>query len=525
MIRMAAFVGELPKTHPRLLGENFAQVARNTRLERGTLTPIRSPLLVHSMLSDCQTIYKLGSTWIGWADRVEVAQAPVATERLYITRAGTPQLYVAGTSYNLAVPRPATAPTASIAAGPGVDPALSSVILYAYTYVTSFDEESEPSPLSNELLWSPSNDVLLNGISPAPGGRSINRIRVYRSQTSSLGVTELYFIREISSSSVDFYDNVAGNPIQEPISTTSYNPPPSGLRGIIALANGMMAAFKGKKLYFSEPYRPHAWPEKYVLTVDFNIVGLGTFGSNIAIMTDGCPYVAQGATPDAMVMERLEVNLPCVSSLGIVDLGYTVAYPSTEGLVTVSSSGAQLVTEQLVTREQWQELAPASFISTQHSGRYMASYPTPAGGGARDLLIVDLSGEQPFVIRGDIGMTAVFHEIGSGRMYFMDGPREIKEWDAPGSTYESQTWRSKLFNLPAETNYGAILVEADVPAGTGASVAVIADGVTRATVSALNKPARLPSGFLALRWEVEVSGTASITSITLAASPSELAGA
>ncbi|MMZ71098.1 hypothetical protein D1872_343400 [compost metagenome] len=57
------------------------------------------------------------------------------------------------------------------------------------------------------------------------------------------------------------------------------------------------------------------------------------------------------------------------------------------------------------------------------------------------------------------------------------------------------------------------------------SVSIYADRKLVATVGKVNKMARLPSGFLAQQWEIEVSSDAAITQITMAGTGAELAGA
>ena len=414
-----------------------------------------------------------------------------------------------------------------------VDKDLSSTILYSYTWVTEFDEESEPAELSDDLLWSPGNKVKLTGFTAAPSSRGIDRIRIYRSQTSALGETNLYFITEIALADLgsSWIDDPDENEIQEVCPSVDYNPPPDGLRGLIALPNGMMAAFKGRDLYFSEPWIPHAWPEKYILSTNVDIVGLGAFGSSIAVLTEGTPYVVQGTDPSSMTMERLEVDLPCTSYRAIVDLGYLVAYPSHDGLVTISSSGAQLVSQGLFTREQWQALRPDNMLASRHAGRYALSYYSGSSETARDVLFIDLSNsQQPFVIRGSADMRSMFYEAASGILFYLtpntDGTAYLlMEFDCLTNPRLSQTWKSKQFVLPAHVNFGALLIEAEPTGSETATVKVYADGVLKATIARLNEPARLPSGFLARQWELEVTGTAPVTGLTLAVSPSEIAGA
>lgn len=604
-LRISNFAGEIPKLLPRLLPDNFGQFAENTRLENGGLTPIRMGRHEWSFPEYMETIYRHNGHWYSWPKIVDVAPAPVAEDRLYITGDGVPKIMVGDTTYPLALKKPTTA---LIASHDGeVDDDLSSTILYTYTYVTAMDEESEPAPLSNELLWSPGIPVNLTGFASPPAGRAINRIRIYRSQTSTLGETNLYFIKEMPAPITgSFVDVPEVNTIQEPLPSLDYNPPPDTLQGITALPNGMMAGFVGKRLYFSEPYKPHAWPEKYVLTTDYNIVGLGVFGQSVAILTQGSPYVAVGTAPENMAMERLRVNLPCVSARGIADIGYAVVYPSHEGIVVVSNDGANLISKSLLTRDQWLALSPSSVIGGHYSGRYMASYTTYQGGQEkRGILIIDMTGAQPYLIRADDHVSAMFNEIGTGTLFVLKDGVDVFEWDSPLMPYSEQTWRSKKFVMPGHLDFACILIEGECgegdrllpaitvsdayltstptvqaaaapsaaaavdddaiiaanralidtgktggPIGNAAigrvpiagsllrkpssdgsgqgevctfSCTVYADGAPIATVTELNTVVRLPAGFLALQWEVEIHGTARVHTINLAYAPSELA--
>lgn len=577
VIRVSGFTGEIPRIIPRLLPNGAAQATENAKFENGAIMPLRRGRFAHRLAATGQrSIYFNGADWLSRTVPVNIAPAPVATDRLYITGDGEPELWVAGTTYPLAVPRPDTAPAAALVSG-SPDPDLQQTLLYVYTWVTAYDEESEPSPVSNTVLWSSGLTVRLSGIAAAPAGRAIDRIRFYRSQTSALGETSLYFIAERAVSAADFDDAVDTNPIGEPLPSLYYNAPPADLAGIIALPNGMMAGFSGKKVYFCEPYRPHAWPEKYALTVNYPIVGLGAFGSSLAVLTEGQPYIISGQTPESMSMDKLEVNLPCLSSSGIVDLGPYLAYPSPDGLVIISSNGAQLIGAALMSRDDWQRLNPASFLAGSFAGRYIASYSFFDADSVehRGMIVIDPSGQQPFITRGADSADAMFLDPRSGSLYLLKNGQDIYEWDALTETAGEYFWRSKQFVLPGEANFGAILIEGEggiaarrvseaqeraaaIRAANLAMIAageqdgsmgvapigivtfagsllqdaedspffmatVYADGVAIATVTVMNEPARLPSGFLAKTWEIELRGNQMVTAVSLALSPSELA--
>lgn len=572
-LRMMGFAGENPKVIPRLLPDNAAQIAINTRLDDGGLTPIRRHRFAHQLPpGNYGTIYRHQEEWLGWPGTVYAAPGPVASDRLYIMGDGAPRMRITGTEYPLAVPRPAGALTATVTGAATGD--LGSTRIYVYTWVTAYGEESEPSGASNEVYWLPGQGVTLSGFGAAPPNRAITKQRIYRSQTSLTG-TQLFLIAERDATAADFADGVAVDAFQEALPSLDWNAPPDNLTGLVSLPNGMMAAFAGKDIYFCEPYRPHAWPEKYVLTVDYDVVGLGAFGTTLVIATRGNPYIAEGSAPELMRMEKMELNLPCVNARSIVDMGYSVAYASHDGLVLVSSGGARVATEMIYSRDEWLKLNPFISNAGQYDGRYFTTYSyLEKGVEFAGTLILDMTGEQPFVIRSDKRPDAMFYEITTGRLFMLDG-QVINQWDAEGQINELQTWKSKLFNLPKPTNFGAILVETDegitveqleaiqalaaeiiaenqdlMESGrvygeiNGAAlnafalngdalatppsatlyyaVNVYANRKLVATVGVVNKMARLPSGFLAAQWEVEIVSDAPVAQVTLATTGAEL---
>lgn len=579
MIRIGAFSGEIPKVAPRYLPEANAQLAYNCRLDDGALTPIRQARLDATLTAPAASIYRHNGEWLSWPVPVNVVPGPVAQDRLYITGDGAPKVRVGNSTWDLAINPPATKPTVTTEGT--IDPDNYETVVYAYTFLTSLDEESEPSVLSDPVEWSSGMTSVVSGFDPAPPDR-VNRMRIYRSQTGQTGATSLNFIAERSYTTEPFVDPWGTNPIVEPISSVDYNAPPADLRGLIALPNGIMAGFVGKTIYFSEPYIPHAWPEKYTLSTDYEIVGLGAFGASMAVLTTGNPYVVSGTAPENMVMEKLELNLPCLSARGIVDLGTAVAYPSHDGLVTISSAGAALVTREVVGRQQWQQLNPAGLVAGQFSGRYMASYGySIAGTEQRGIIIIDVNGGSA-VSRASDSADDMFYEIQSGALYLLRNGTEVWQWDAPTQPNGELIWRSKPFVLSGHVNFGFILVEAengispeqaaaiqekinairaqnrlkmdtgsiggevggamfsgitfagdslmetdDFGPGDGfdgaVAVTVFADGKEITTVYDVNEPVRLPGGFMARTWQIEVRGNMQVLGITIGHSPSELA--
>jgi hypothetical protein len=575
-IKLTQFTGEIPRLIPRLLPDTAAQNSMNVRLEDGGLTPVRKRNFVANVVGlaagTIKTIYKNGAEWLAWPVNVDAAPGPVATDRLYYTGDGAPKMRVAGVVYPLAVPQPAGSLTGTPG---GAGSGNVTTLLYVYTWVTQWDEESEPCAASNYINWQPGQSVTLSGFASPPAGRGIVKQRIYRTQSGN-ATSGLYFIAERAASNANYVDAVNLAAAQELIPSTDWNAPPDTLAGLTALPNGMMAAFNGKDLMFCEPWRPHAWPEKYVLTTDYPIVALGAFGSTIAVLTTGNPYVVSGTSPDSMTMEKVEQNIPCINGRATVDLGYSVAYPSNDGLAVISSSGATVMSNQLFTRSDWLKMLPATMNASQFAGRYFASYEyLDADSRAKSgSFIVDMTGQTPFLLRTDLKPDAFAYDIPTGALYMLFGT-EIYEWDPVGQSNETLTWKSKQFILPKPTNFGAMMIDAGgtrTPdeqaayeqqiadddawnaahfgnvsiegevggAAVGAyavggdllrrtedrpfvSVNVYADQKLVANVSTLNRIARLPAGFEARMWEFEVNSNTQIAEINIATNAKELA--
>ncbi len=578
-LKLTAFSGEQPRIIPRLLPDTAAQSAFNTRLDDGGLSPYYEPSSVSSLSAPTAsylTIYKFGDTWLGFEDHVHLAEGPVAQNRLYYTGDGVPKMRVSSTVYPLALAAPSGALTGT-PSGSGTGNVYTRI--YVYTWVTGFGEESEPSPASAEVDWQAGQTVTLTGFASTPSGRNITHQRIYRSQTGSTG-TDLYFIAERSASTSSYVDSIAVDAFEEVLPSRYWTPPVDTLSGLTAMPNGMMAAFSGKDLYFSEPWRPHAWPETYVLTTDTEIVALGAIGTSLAVLTKGHPYFVTGTTPESMTMDKIEANYPCINARGVIDLGYSIVYPSHEGLVAVKSNGSiGLISSNLFSPDEWRKLNPGTMCAGQLAGRWVASYNSVDDNSQAitGSILVDTSGSTAFLIRSDVYASAWYYDVEEGALYFVEPEAEtIFRFDPPGGVRAKQYWRSKQFILGAPQNFAAILVDASgglsseeaaaldaeiaaiaaanevliaagsisgdlasdmvgvVPVGgdiltpipnAGAStiaVGVYADGVKVATISEANKVKRLPAGFKARQWEIDAFGDVDISQIAMATTVDEL---
>jgi hypothetical protein len=163
--------------------------------------------------------------------------------------------------------------------------------------------------------------------------------------------------------------------------------------GLTAMPNGITAGFFGNTLCFSEAYLPHAWPEAYQLTTTYPIVGLSATDTGLIVLTEGKPYIVQGADPAGMVMNELDIAQSCLSKKSIVDMGGSVIYSSPDGLVGISQSGSRVLTDNIFTKEQWDDYSPSTVIGFRWEDRYVG-FSSRSGDTAPEGFVLDPRGGQ-----------------------------------------------------------------------------------------------------------------------------------
>lgn len=396
------------------------------------------------------------------------------------------------------------------------DPGYAEPRSYVVTYVSGWGEEGPPSPPSGVVLVGRGQGCVVSGVAPPPSGPfNIITKRLYRANRGTQA-TEFQLVAELDAAAESFLDTKGDDELAEVLPSADWDPPPDGLQGLTALPNGVLAGFEGMDIYLCEPYMPHAWPEPYRLTANWTVVGLAVFGTSIAVLTEGNPYLVTGTDPSSMGMTHLEINQACVSRRGIASLGMEgVVYPSPDGLVLIGNGGARLLTEPYLTRREWQAYNPASIHAYAHDGQYIAFYD--AGEGQRGGFIFDP--REGGLTEIDIYATGGYVDLLNDALYLVvDG--EIVQWDA-GAGLLPRAWASKEFVFPAPVNLGAARVRA---AGYDDLVLqVYADGVLRHTQSVADeRPFRLPAGFLGRVWSLRIEGTERVHEVALAPNPDRL---
>lgn len=529
--RIDRFRGTVPKVSPRLLAEGYGQVARNCRLGSGDLEPLRSLKEITSTTSATKTIYRYGDHWLSWESEVDVVPGLIAadtTGRTIYTGDSYPRqidqstALAAGTgpyprsSYRLGIPGPATKPGVAVS-GEG-DAELLEERHYLYTYISGWGEEGAPSAPSDLVTVQFGQDVVLSGMAAAPtGNHNITAKRIYRTTTGGSG--DFMFVTEIPVAQASYTDSMSEDQLGEVLPSDQWSMPPDEdyptgpLSGIVSLPNGVLAGFTGNEVCFCEPYLPYAWPERYRLVTAYPIVALGVSSGGLVVATTGYPYLITGTDPASMVMSKLEVQHSCISKRSMVDLGRYVVYASPDGLVAVSGSTVELITDSVIDREAWQALNPSSIHGYLSDGRYVGFYKESVTGVTASFIFDPAERSLVFM---DQGADGGYSDLGSDTLYLQSGGK-IHAWDR-GSTAQTVRWRSAQYSISLPVNFSSAVVKSKGYPVTF-KLYLGNSATPRVTRTVRNgRPFRLPGGVKADSVSVEIEGDQTVESVAVGTS-------
>ena len=534
VISLTGFLGENRRLHPTLVPPAQGVTSLNQKPGRGDLRPWKTPSTVATVPSGRQTIYRMGRDvasdtqfWLSWASAVHAVTGLVAddtTERTYYTGDGTPKvtntvLGLAAPPYPtasrpLGLPRPAAAPTVAVIPG-GSSTVTQSTYFYVYTYVNDWGWESAPSPVSAAVTRGDDVGTTISGFSTVPAGNyNVAAIRIYRTQTGASGATQFFFLRELVYGSTTTTDD--NRELQNQLETINWDAAPDDLTYLTAMWNGMLAGISNGAVRFCETNVPYAWPPTYeVLPPDSKPVALGVFGQSLLVLTNNRPLIVAGSSPDSMDHMPMPTSQACVAPRSVVSMGGGVAWASEDGLCWFGDGGAKVLTAGAMTREDWQALVPSTIIGQHYEGLYFGSYDP--GGGRKGFIVNPTLDDGIFFL--DTGYPAMHFDELRDQLYVLSGTN-VQKWDA--GTAMTYRFRSKRFMMPYPLNFSCAQVLADTYPVT---VRVYADDwVTpkHTEIVASRRGFRLPSGFAADAWQVEIEGTGAVQAVHLATSMQEL---
>jgi hypothetical protein len=527
MIKLEMFKGIAPRYAPQVLPDQAAQTAQNCRFDAGALRAYKGlSASVTTVDVNAKTIflYNRGTpTWLNFTADTDIVRSPIAKDaydRIYLSDGSQAKMKVSGsaTLYDLGIPIPVVSGVSvNVDGTASPDPpteGTEETRYYVITYVSAYDEEGPPSAPLGPYTWAPGEHVDFTNLPTGPGSGTTNldRKRIYRTNTGSTS-TEYQLVATISLATTSYEDAVASTTLGVILPSVTWDGPPVDIKGLCLHPSGFAVGYKGRTVYCSELYLPHAWPYSYPVASD--IVAVGVFGNSILVTTKDMPYIISGSSPDSMMVEKTEVPMACVSKRSMVDMGNALIYASPEGLVGVGlSEGPQLLTENIFSIDTWAAYAKDDLLGVLWDGKYLG---------------FSISGNKGFIFNpsnsdfvdlsiGGIAEAMYFDSV-TGKLYVkLDNETAVKEWNA-GSAL-THTWKSKVYRLDKPRNFGVAQVFADAYPVT---FMAYAGGVLKHTQTvASSSPFRMPAGFLSDIWEFTLTGTANVNAAFIAENPKQL---
>lgn len=619
-ISLTQFSGMAPKVAPRILPNNFAQEANEVKLWSGELRPFYEDVDVVDVPDDTKYMYKWEINKDGeygflvFPNKVNIVKGPIfgdtnnriiisglegglrITDTTMVGFNSTPEgVYEPTTinssnSYLLGIPAPT-----DIKMELAVDSTTEENV-ESRSYVVALVREwsdgkldvgktSQPATYTDDdgeehltIDVGTGQSVHLTNItvpSNAYTDCGVRKAYVYRSTVGSDGTATYGYVGEFNVEPdiyvYEFTDSRSSSDVEESAVSLEWDAPENNLTGLVSLNNGILAAYSGQDVYFSYPYQVHAWPYTYRVSVDFDIVGLGAFGNTVVICTKGCPSLALCSDPSAVTLRGIHDPFPCLSEDSIVSMATGVCYASTGGLLYVNSTSPRYLTESLISKDEWRNWNPESFIAAGYEGNYIATSTDPKKYHG---LIIDTNDTTKGIVSLYRFVHGMYSDPESNKLYLIvdksNGGRKIVLFDTPvdgnTQTYRTFKWRSKIFTSSEGIATMAVARVRNEYEGYARKIKVTiyeyhehtlnsvpvhtysingpvdlqqvyelidksvymyfiyyVDGVPRYTRKLKDsKPFRLPSGFRGDEFEVEVEGEMPIHSIELATSMGEL---
>lgn len=479
-LRIENFVGMAPLISRRLLPSNMAEVSYNTSLRNGELRSIRRIEKIKDYSA---------SPAYGWAARVPDPAAPAAPVWIpfaskyadffpnpltndafdryvwvdnnapgiaaFAVQNSFARIKAAQPTIQLGVPAPTNTLTVTITGGSNITVTRS----YVYTYVNIFDEEGAPSDPVTATGHLNGTWTITGYINPANAAtRGLNRIRLYRTISGSTG-TQFFRVAEFVINTTTYTDSQTDTAVAQVgiVLQSTLWAEPLQMEGLVLMPNGFFAGWKGRDLYFSEPYRPWAWPAEYTLSVDHPIVDCGVVGQTLVVLTTVSPVYVTGVTPSAMSMTKLTQVEPCVSANSVAATPEGIYYASPNGLIIATPQGVASVTRNIIGREIWQrDYIPYIEDSVFYDTQYIATGAAGAG------FIFGALGNQPYITRliNFPTVTGLWTDPYTGEAHMMIG-NDVYQWDSPFTVFEVSEWVSKEFQYQKPINLGALSVAFD----------------------------------------------------------------
>lgn len=312
--------------------------------------------------------------------------------------------------------------------------------------------------------------------------------------------------------------------ICESIISEDWDAPPCGLVIHGMFDSGALVGSIGDKLMFSEFNTHHAWPCKYELTMECEIITVCVCDTFAFVFTTGGISIVRDDLEAMETFCRPKVDikrpLPICNHKAVVCSNGQAIFASKNGIYRVDSTGqVQNLTDRIGV-DNWLEMDPASMRLGLYDGRIMMT--SDRFSGVYDIDIYGDGTPASNTLSTIDPCPQCWINDKQGNLYML-GSEGISQWDK-GEQYMDMHWRTAEKHYPGFGFLTAAKIQHALNRGRkvksqhNTHVAIYADGckVFEREVRH-NEPFRVPK-CRAHSYAIEIRGRRSVASATLAAS-------
>lgn len=345
------------------------------------------------------------------------------------------------------------------------------------------------------------------------------------------------------ATSITYVDNALTESIQGDLLLTKkfqapyYTLPPSNF-GITE--SGWCWATTENEILFSDRFLSHTWPiSNYnVIPRADTIINAVTFYDDVYLGTAGRPYkvsIQTSADDHANISILPYPEMQACLPDTMVAAPFGALYTSLNGIVSLSDrmqvvsrellNGGSILYHDCDTKFKFQDITKAAWFNGWYIG-YAPSgkifiYDVPEdlndSHPFQQLVTMDapVQGVPNVWATGDYGLHTAF---GTDLYYW-----PVPGWERDGDTVSKlcYTWKSKKFVFPGTTTFAAAKVVWDCDGEVCIKIIGDCRHVFQRKITNCN-PFRLPHNYRHIEWEIELTGTGSVSEVHLATSMQEL---
>lgn len=242
------------------------------------------------------------------------------------------------------------------------------------------------------------------------------------------------------------------------LTTEEYDAPHDDMVGLKLVQNNMVVGFFDNQLCFAEPGHPHAWPEKYRRTFEYDIVAVEAVGGYLIVLTEEYAYRVSGSDPFTLSIARIDTPYPCLSKRSVVNMGYGVLYATYGGLAMwTPSTGLSLATKYIHDWDTWDDdIDPTTIVGQFFNDKYFGSYDGGSFIFERDEKIGG------YYITAGHQFNSAWQDPADNALYTSsDELGNITQWGSSVWPLRHLEWKSKAIITKGYMNIGAARVVAD----------------------------------------------------------------